>query len=36
MMHIAYHAILLVKNQAIGLTQIFSLLQVIELIFIEL
>jgi len=34
-MHIDYRAIFLVKNQANGLTQMFSLLHVIELIFME-
>jgi len=35
MLHIAYCAIFLVKNQANDLTQMFLLLHVIELIFIE-
>ena len=35
MLHIAYRAIFLVKNQADDLVQMFSLLQVIEFIFIE-
>jgi len=35
MLHIAYRAIFLVKNQANDLTQMFSLLQAIELIFME-
>jgi len=35
MMHIAYRAIFLLKNQVDDLTQMFSLLQVIEFIFIE-
>jgi len=34
-LHIAYCAIFLVKNQAGDLTQMFLLLHVIELIFIE-
>jgi len=35
MLHIAYYAIFLVKNQADDLAQMFSLLQVIELIFMK-
>jgi len=35
MSHIDYRAIFLVKNQADNLTQMFSLLQVIELFFME-
>jgi len=35
MLHIAYRAIFLVKNQADDLAQMFSLLHVIELIFVE-
>jgi len=35
MLHIVYRAIFLVKNQTGELTQMFSLLHVIELIFIE-
>jgi len=35
MLHIAYCAIFLVKNQAYDLTQMLLLLHVIELIFID-
>jgi len=35
-LHITYRAIFLVKNQTDDLAHIFSLLQVIELIFIEM